>query len=158
MVGFAGGTPLNCPLMSAPDTPHHWLWRPASPSVDVMSGPGWQESWPEEAPLYNRSPPPSHCLSISPFVWLLYNCLVFSSSTYLCFMSVFFYPSVLKFSFCSSCHSHVSSLADSPWWGLAQIPAHHHVPLPHVYVCFLLQHLRLGSKTALALVNQRSNI
>lgn len=46
MDGYAGGSPLNCPLMPAPDTPHHWLCRPASPSADVMSGPGWQESWP----------------------------------------------------------------------------------------------------------------
>lgn len=39
--------PLNCPLMPAPNTtPHHWLSRPTSPSEDVMSGPGWQESWP----------------------------------------------------------------------------------------------------------------
>ncbi|KAK2833794.1 hypothetical protein Q5P01_017683 [Channa striata] len=33
----AGGSPLSCPLMPAPDTPHHWLRRPASPSADVMS-------------------------------------------------------------------------------------------------------------------------
>ncbi|KAG7216237.1 hypothetical protein INR49_029088 [Caranx melampygus] len=36
MDGYAGGSPLNCPLMPAPDTPHHWLCRPASPSADVI--------------------------------------------------------------------------------------------------------------------------
>ncbi|TDH02626.1 hypothetical protein EPR50_G00154410 [Perca flavescens] len=42
MDGYAGVSPLNCPLMPAPDTPHHWLCRPASPSADVMSA---QSSW-----------------------------------------------------------------------------------------------------------------
>lgn len=42
----------------------HWLWRPASPSADVMSGPGWQESWPGGATSMTPLPPPSALLFV----------------------------------------------------------------------------------------------
>lgn len=57
--------PGRLPSQSAPccqpltPPPTHWLWRPASPSADVMSGPGWQESWPGGA------------TSLTPFLLLL---------------------------------------------------------------------------------------
>lgn len=56
--------PGRLPSQSAPccqplTPPTHWLWRPASPSADVMSGPGWQESWPGGA------------TSLTPFLLLL---------------------------------------------------------------------------------------
>lgn len=35
-----------CQPPTPPHHHHHWLCRAASPSEDVMSGPGWQESWP----------------------------------------------------------------------------------------------------------------
>lgn len=46
---LAGGSPSqSAPPDAGPwhPPPTRWLWRPASPSADVMSGPGWQESWP----------------------------------------------------------------------------------------------------------------
>lgn len=62
---------IRLPSQSAPccqpltPTTTHWLWRPASPSADVMSGPGWQESWPGGA------------TSLTPFLLLLLLSSVF---------------------------------------------------------------------------------
>lgn len=94
MDGYARGSPLNCPLMPAPDTPHHWLCRPASPSADVMSGPGWQESWPGGAtsiidfPLFH---PCSFLSRLSLFLSLYPLKCHF-------FFSHFLLPCLLKFS------------------------------------------------------------
>lgn len=66
--------------------PHHWLSRATSPSEDVMSGPGWQESWPGGAtslwsvsllftplPFYSVFLNLSACFSLTPPSLLLFS-------------------------------------------------------------------------------------
>uniref|UniRef100_G3NWM4 Uncharacterized protein n=1 Tax=Gasterosteus aculeatus TaxID=69293 RepID=G3NWM4_GASAC len=82
MAGYAGGFPLNRPLMPAPDAPHHRCAGrplPLRTSCLVLAGrsPGL-----EEPPLYNpvRPPFPLLGLSVPPFSHFLWSFLSFISS------------------------------------------------------------------------------
>lgn len=93
------------PSAAAPDTPGK-LWRPTSPSADVMSGPGWQESWSGGSTSLISFPPPllfypSAALSGTLlYLRLLVSTLVFppfplTSDIYCCFIQSTLAPPII---------------------------------------------------------------
>lgn len=106
MDGSAGGSPLNCPLMPAPDTPPTTGCGgrplPLRTSCLVLAGrsPGL-----EEPPLYNRVPSPVTAFSASPTLHLSFSTLTFFlfCSSLMCSLSCFLCLPFSYFLLLSSC-------------------------------------------------------